>query len=298
MSLRISTQSHSDGHLHSLAVALAGASVAAVGMMFVPVSVLEGLTGSTGLAELVPAAGAPLGDTARALMAFGTGAVTLAALLTLLLRPDTQGIDIAATAPTPEESERPALAVMRTAIWAKLPWNKGDDDIRELADLPKLRNGDAHPDAPARRPLSASQDLPVLEPSPPERAREVALTSTHNGQASVAAETSPCPAYGQASIAEMVAQLETAFAQRQVKLAELEVVAAQIASERGLPLADAGPEATTAVIPAGTPDVRDSPFAGRPVLEPVPSVPRQEDEVDSALAAALATLQRMTAGGR
>jgi len=298
MSLRISTQSHSDGHLHSLAVALAGASVAAVGMMFVPVSVLEGLTGSTGLAELVPAAGAPLGDTARALMAFGTGAVTLAALLTLLLRPDTQGIDIAATAPTPEESERPALAVMRTAIWAKMPWNKGDDDIRELADLPKLRNGDAHPDAPARRPLSASQDLPSLELSQPERASEVEPTRPNDVQPNSAAERSLIPAYGQASIAEMVAQLEAAFAQRQVKLAELEAVAAHIASERSLPLADAAPEATAPVSPSFIPDIRDRPFVGRPVLESLPPLPRPEDGVDSALAAALATLQRMTTGGR
>ena len=318
MSVRMSTPSQSDGHMRSLAIALACASVAAVGTMFVPVSLLEGLMGSTGLSELVPAARAPLGDTARALLAFGTGAFTLAAVLNLLLRPHRMGSHIVADAAAREDGERPARVAVLTALRAKMPWNKGDDDIRELADLPKLRNGDAHPDAPARRPLSASQDLPVVEPSPPERALIVEPAHANDVPAPVeaidpqlapmpdstlvavvqnnrAAETSPCPAYGQASIAEMVAQLETAFAQRQAKLAELEAVAAQIASQRGLPLADAAPEVITAVIPAGAPEMRDSPFAGRPVLEPAR---RQEDEVDSALAAALATLQRMNVGGR
>ncbi len=41
----------------------------------------------------------------------------------------------------------------------KLPFMGGDDSIKSFDDLPKLRNADKHPDAPARRPLSADEDL-------------------------------------------------------------------------------------------------------------------------------------------
>ena len=319
MLLSISSQNHSGGHMRSLAMALAGASVAAVGTMFVPVSMLEGLAGSTGLSELVPAARAPLGDTARALIAFGAGALTLAALSILLLRQD-KAISVAATTTARENRNRPALAAVLAGLRARMPWNQADDDIRELADLPKLRNGDVHPDAPARRPLSASQDLPTLELSQTEFSPEVELAPVHDVQlpveatdplpaalpeprpvavveAIVSADASPRPATDQGSIAEMVAQLEAAVAQRQVKLAELEAVAAHMASERPLPLPDVAREVTAPAIPTFTAEV-DTPFMRRTVLEAVPSAPRQDEEVDSALAAALATLQRMNAVGR
>lgn len=291
MSLSISTQSHSSCDMRALAIALAGASVAAVGTMLVPLSMLEGLAGSTGLSELLPAARAPLGDIARALLAFGAGAVTLAGMLILLLRPEPKAIQVAATAAAQEDGERLAFAAVR----AKMPWNKGDDDIRELADLPRLRNGDVHPDAPARRPLCASQDLPTLELSQPEFSPEVEPPPVNDVQTRVAAETSLRSACVQASLAEMVAQLEAAVAQRHVKLAELEAVAARIVAGRSLP--DPTPEAAAPMTLAFPPDVSAAPFVRRPVLEAVPSVPRQDNEVDAALSAALATLQRMSAAG-
>jgi hypothetical protein len=291
MSLSISTQSHSSCDMRALAIALAGASVAAVGTMLVPLSMLEGLAGSTGLSELLPAARAPLGDIARALLAFGAGAVTLAGMLILLLRPEPKAIQVAATAAAQEDGERLAFAAVR----AKMPWNKGDDDIRELADLPRLRNGDVHPDAPARRPLCASQDLPTLELSQPEFSPEVEPPPVNDVQTRVVAETSLRSACVQASLAEMVAQLEAAVAQRHVKLAELEAVAARIVAGRSLP--DPTPEAAAPMTLAFPPDVSAAPFVRRPVLEAVPSVPRQDNEVDAALSAALATLQRMSAAG-
>lgn len=320
MSLSLSTQNHSGGHMRSLAMALAGASVAAVGTMFVPVSLLEGLAGSTGLSELVPAARAPLGDTARALIAFGTGALTLAGLSILLLRQDSKVIRVAVDAAPQENGKGPALAMMLAGLRAKMPWNQADGDIRELADLPKLRNGDVHPDAPARRPLSAAQDLPTLELSQTEISPEVEPGPVHDAQlpveaidplpaalpepppvaaveATVVTVAAPRPATGQGSIAEMVSQLEAAVAQRQLKLAELEAVAAHIASERPLPFPDVTREPAAPVIPTLTAEI-DTPIVRRPVLEAVPTAPRQDDEVDSALAAALATLQRMNAGGR
>jgi hypothetical protein len=281
--------------MRALAIALAGASVAAVGTMLVPLSMLEGLAGSTGISELLPAARAPLGDIARALLAFGAGAVTLAGMLILLLRPEPKAIQVAATAAAQEDGERLAFAAVLTAVRAKMPWNKGDDDIRELADLPRLRNGDVHPDAPARRPLCASQDLPTLELSQPEFSPEVEPPPVNDVQTRVVAETSLRSACVQASLAEMVAQLEAAVAQRHVKLAELEAVAARIVAGRSLP--DPTPEAAAPMTLAFPPDVSAAPFVRWPVLEAVPSVPRQDNEVDAALSAALATLQRMSAAG-
>ncbi|MDX2211463.1 MAG: hypothetical protein SFV20_14025, partial [Sphingopyxis sp.] len=147
--------------------------------MFVPVTLLESVTGATGLSELVPAARAPLGDTARALIAFGTGAFTLSALTYLLLRFDGAAKQRPAPAPVAEssvpdwmmdeEDEKPGFADrlarfrMPALSLPKMPWQHDEDAITELADLPKLRNGDTHPDAPPRRPLLATQDLPVLD---------------------------------------------------------------------------------------------------------------------------------------
>ncbi len=159
--------------MKALAMAMGGATVAAVATMFVPVGIFESLTGSTGLSELVPAAGAPLGDSARALIAFGVGAFTLAILSYFLLRQDKE--PASATAPSvpaaewasdgeaPSFKDRLARIKLPSVAMPKMPWAKDEGDITELADLPKLRNGDSHPDAPPRRPLVASQDLPILD---------------------------------------------------------------------------------------------------------------------------------------
>ncbi len=131
---------------------------------------LEGFTGATGLSELVPAAAAPLGDTARAMMAFSAGAITLAVLAFILLRQDVPPRQVAAEIPSTVDDETDDVGeassfkdrLARIAL-PKMPWAKGEDDITDLSDLPKLRNGDVHPDAPPRRPLYAQQDLPVVE---------------------------------------------------------------------------------------------------------------------------------------
>ena len=69
-----------DGTIRALVIALGGAILTSVIAMFIPVSAFESITGATGFSELVPATGAPLGDTARAIIAFGFGALTFAAL--------------------------------------------------------------------------------------------------------------------------------------------------------------------------------------------------------------------------
>lgn len=52
-----------------------------------------------------------------------------------------------------------AVSAALKSQFKKLPFMGGDDRIRSFDDLPKLRGADRHPDAPARRPLFAHQDL-------------------------------------------------------------------------------------------------------------------------------------------
>jgi hypothetical protein len=305
----------SNEQMKALAMAMAGATLATVATMFVPVAMLESFTGATGLSELVPAAAAPLGDTARALIAFGVGALTLAVLAYLLLRQENAPRS-AAPEPLPSRLEVTPETRSFTERFArismpKMPWNKGDDDITELADLPKLRNGDSHPDAPPRRPLSAQQDLPVLDLAKIAVAEPVAedaafieveeVEATEEFQHSsvqvrqpLVEAASPSTALTQSEIqptlAEMVAQLEAAVAERQSQLAQLEAVAAQL-----------GAGQVSEPVPSEHPIVeKQAPEAARterPPLEAVP-VSIKDDDMDSALAAALATLHRMNGTNR
>lgn len=320
-----------NSQVKAVAIAMAGATMAAVATMFVPVTLLESVTGATGLSELVPAARAPLGDTARALIAFGTGAFTLSALTYLLLRFDGAAKQRPAPAPVAEpsvpdwmmdeEDEKPGFADrlarfrMPALSLPKMPWQHDEDAITELADLPKLRNGDAHPDAPPRRPLSATQDLPVLDLA--DVATEVTLAPAAEEPAAeeigmqepvadmAVAEMTPEPVAPaapvaaedvQPTLAEMVAQLEAAVAERQKQLAELESVAAILSMPQ--PAAQADEDAHIQDIAEA--DVSIEPTRdGRPALEVVHDVTAVEDDnMDSALAAALATLKRMNGTAR
>ena len=304
-----------NNQIKAIAMAMTGAIVAAVATMFVPAAMLEGFTGATGLSELIPAAAAPLGDTARATIAFGAGALTLAALAYFLLRQDSApAVRVAPTVPSSEWAEEKIIASsfkdrlirikMPSMTLPKMPWHKGEDDITELADLPKLRNGDSHPDAPPRRPLSAHQDLPVLDlgeiataiPVAEEVwAAEVIATPVvlHEPADEVApdfAQPVAAPAVMHAelqpTLAEMVAQLEAAVSERQNQLAELEAVAAKLGS---------GTTVTTQSSPELAEMAEQPPEptrAERPPLEAVPPSVK-DDDMDSALAAALATLHRM-----
>jgi hypothetical protein len=327
-----------NSQVKAVAMAMAGATLAAVSTMFVPVAMLESVTGATGLSELIPAARAPLGDTARALIAFGAGAFTLSALTYILLRFDGAPAQrpVPAQAPVQEietsipdwmvddEDEKPTfadrLARIRLPVFAlpKMPWQHDDDAITELADLPKLRNGDTHPDAPPRRPLSATQDLPLLdladiatevtvEPAVEEFAveetvAEVAVSEVAPPEpvASVAEETPTVASAAaedvQPTLAEMVAQLEAAVAERQKQLDELESVAAVLAVHQPVPAAEE--DAHIEVVADA--DVSIEPTRDyRPTLEVVHDVAAvQDDNMDSALAAALATLKRMNGAMR
>lgn len=308
-----------NNQIRAIAMAMAGAIVAAVATMFVPVAILEGIAGSTGLSELVPAARAPLGDTARALIAFGTGAFTLALLSYVLLRqekpvaPSVPASEWAAADAAPSFKDRLAHIKLPSIAMPKMPWAKGEDDITELADLPKLRNGDSHPDAPPRRPLVASQDLPVLDLAElPE-----AIVGTEPDVIPISVLTEPAfvpdtlaePQIEpepiamvdvEPTLAEMVAHLEATVAERQKQLAELEAVATELAASRpGIqeavqyePMIRFGKSSEQADI------IIEPSRIERPTLEAVPTTAVKDDDIDSALAAALATLHRMNATSR
>lgn len=124
--------------LAPLAGGVLGALVAA-GLLVVPAASLESLVMASGIPAVLSAAEPPLGFTARAAIAFiaGTG-VGVAAWFALHLLFGGQPV---APSPRAEQVET-------------------DED-----GLPVLRRADAHPDAPARRPVLATRDLgtPFLE---------------------------------------------------------------------------------------------------------------------------------------
>lgn len=286
-----------DNQMRAMAMAMAGAVVAAVATMFVPAAVLEGLAGSTGLSEIFEVAKPPLGDTARAVIAFGAGALTLAVLAFILLRHERPvGADVGEL--LDDEAPSPLRHLLTKIEIPKMPWVKGEDDITELSDLPKLKNGDVHPDAPPRRPLSA-HDLPAMDSAEGSDVESVAETPTEQVPVEIQeaaiirplAEAEPVPSIPagdfKPSLADMVAQLEAAVAERKKQLADLEMVAAQLGAGRS---ADAQPEAVEQAVPVAP--------MQPPQYETIPSSAAKNEPVDAALAAALATLHRMNDGAR
>ena len=297
-----------DGTMRALAIALGGAIITSVIAMFIPVSVFESITGATGFSELVPATGAPLGDTARALIAFGFGALAFALLAGYLLRKPSKPVSArpvakaqdAVDAANPITESGPSfIDRMRAKISDFTESRRNADAVTELSDLPKLRAGDVHPDAPPRRPISAHRDFgevvtdvgeieqAVIAVSAPDVAPvaaaepviELSAPQTENLVAPSAADP--------ASVAEMVDQLETAVAQRDAQIAKLEALAkAEMAK----------PEV---VAPTSTAEAEPEVVVETPrqtLLEAVPSAPASEvvdDEMDAALRSALETLHRM-----
>ena len=319
--------------MRSLSIAMGASIIAAAATMFVPVNVLESITGATGLSEIVGAAAAPLGDKARALIAFGAGALTLAAMTVMLLRKDAglinddvEVVAAAGFAPLPgivEDDDDGAgdgdgepLSLMERLFrlrlpalsLPKMPWVKGEDDITELGDLLKLRNGDIHPDAPPRRPLSATQDLPVLDlvemqiegfaEKQPEALVEVDAVVLPSAAYEPLAPVEHAASDFQPSLAEMVAQLESAVNQRQQQLAALEIVAAQLAVEKPAEDVAVPLEMQVPDVVADVETLPEPARAERPPLEAVPTSPEKQDDMDAALAAALATLHRMNGTDR
>jgi len=122
--------------------AIAGIA-AAVPVRLVPRDVLEDWVWRSGLPSLMPMAAPPLGATAHAALAVGVGAVAAAvawSALFLLFGPG----GLLAPRPVAE------------------------------AGVPVLRRADTHPDAPARKPMSAADlGAPLPPPAPPPAVRPI-----------------------------------------------------------------------------------------------------------------------------
>lgn len=370
-------KSVSNEQLRKLGMPLGASVVAAVGTMFVPTGLLETITGSTGLSELIPATAAPLGDTARALIAFGAGAFTLAAASLVTFRGVETAPRPAAPAPMKDRMEtmqtkpvtaaKPSLADrignfrMPHIKLPKMPWIKGEGDVSELSDL-KIRAADAHPDASLRRPLVATADLPTLDLAdvaggpvvvgvgPVEEAApaidpakwysEIAASTAPAAEPVVEAVAEPepvvveapvvveepapvvaeapvfeapvaeTPAYvapapvaapvaSQPSLDDMLAQFEASIARRQEQLAAAPVaVAAPVVETPAEPEAVAAEPVEAEILPP----VEEAPAAPTKrfatPLSAIPNANLAAEEMDSALAAALATLQRMNGTSR
>jgi hypothetical protein len=366
----------------AVSMAVGVSAIAAIGTMFVPTGLLESITGATGLSEIFPSTAAPLGDTARAMIAFGTGASVLAIALGFFLKntpsEKTQTEKSAVNNLYTESNTGDVTMDMSSRLagfkekfgsiqMPKMPWaRKNEEDVFDLADLPRIRSQDSHPDAPARAPLSASRDLtpaaseelvavtpveahheveplqPVYQPAPREGSQPLSMPAAMQAEpqnpapvptASPMDRIDAAPAemppvkielpnatfvpvadtaekYGNMSadelpsLAEMVAQLEQSVKLRKQHLAELELIAQQL-TQQSAPQ-DTGVPAVTEIWETPVMDTAQepeeiivAPTYQRPPLEAVPSTkPADEEAMDSALDAALATLQRMNAQSR
>ena len=176
------------------------AALAALAAIFVafalPADLLADMIGASGLPSLLPAAEPPLGLTAR--IAIGVaGALGTFGLVILLLRLlDRSGFDT----PKPARAAAP------------------DDEAL------KRRRRDAHPDAPVRRPISATRDFG--EPAPPVRPREAtpfwladadpveAVISDPDPEPVAAEEPVPEHVETTSSLADLMARLERGLARR------------------------------------------------------------------------------------
>ncbi len=215
-----------DNQMRAWIFAFVGSAIVAVAAMFVPVRVWEMITGSTGISEMVPVAAAPLGDKARALIAFGLGAVTFIMLAAQTLRRPARSRTVADVADDVVANEprmsswndavfdltekadpepRPSLVARlrgKLAAWAEA--RRDSSAIVTLEDLPKLRASDAHPDAPPRRPFSAGRDLEALA----AEGEPVSTVSMFAREAQAISEAPTAPEAPEVSIAEPIAEDE------------------------------------------------------------------------------------------
>jgi hypothetical protein len=158
---------------HPAGIALGGGVAAAFGSSFIPMNAIEGFVTAYGIAELLPAAAPPLGDTARIALSAGIGTLTAGALLALLPRGETDDMGFETAIRKADDAGKdaaegvaPAAKSGRLAGWLRtLRFGKSEPapgtitDFADLAPPVRIRNGDQHPDAPVRAPIRASSDL-------------------------------------------------------------------------------------------------------------------------------------------
>ncbi|WAC24704.1 hypothetical protein [Blastomonas sp. SL216] len=183
------------------AIALGGGVAAAFGSSFIPMNAIEGFVTAYGIAELLPAAAPPLGDTARLALSAGIGTLTAGALLALLPRAESDDMGFETAIRKADDARKddgqgiaPAAKSGKLAGWLRtLRFGKAEaapgtiTDFSDLAPV-RIRNGDQHPDAPVRAPIRASEDLgepldapeaamPVIAPPPLELGSDMAFAA-------------------------------------------------------------------------------------------------------------------------
>ncbi|WP_411291008.1 hypothetical protein [Sphingorhabdus sp.] len=208
----------------------------------------------------------PLADESRTFVAFVTGAIPLCRLTIRLLRTNESGIGV-----------------------EEIPVALANSGVQSNKYIPRYLSAKLHK-AQKEKDVGGSPDLPEIQPKEVEALPDVGSGEQTLELVEVAPDSPIAPA--SSTIANMVAQLESAVAHRHVELAQLE-------EKLFNPLAKVSGQNSD------EPDHADmdseesrASESRRPVLELVPSDSKANDEVDSALAAALATLHRMNAAAR
>ncbi|VAW05563.1 hypothetical protein MNBD_ALPHA04-1841 [hydrothermal vent metagenome] len=169
------------------AMAIAGGVGAALVVATLPHVYLENIVGATGLSEIIAAAAPPLGNTARGLIAVMAGLVAASAIYFFINRNSNSvkgDADMGLALPkfsvsddSVEDAGKAKFSMPKFSLkklLQKPKSRKNDDQVKDLADLPKLREADSHPDAPARRPIFAEADLgaPLAEQIKPFEQQE------------------------------------------------------------------------------------------------------------------------------
>jgi hypothetical protein len=344
-----------DDQAKAVALATGAGAVAAIGAMFVPTGIWETLTGSTGISEMVPATAPPLGDTARALISYSLGALTLLLLSGLFLRKaahrhypaiahddpfwsyseafeDNDTVEDAEAFVEYEmfdgndafdeagDEKASIFARLRARIAAFVEARRNGGEITDLEDLPKLRSGDAHPDAPPRRPFSANRDILEAEGQAVDASEAVVSVETVEAEwvepieveatefepeneaqlaapAFAATASTTSQSVGISSLDDMVSRFESALAERDAQLAYIEKIASELPVSNVQPIRpDIAPAAAYEPAPVEPTPLR-AVVRDEDMPVDVPQRPESE-ELDAALRSALETLHRMNARTR
>lgn len=237
-------------------MALVGGTGAALVIATLPHVYLENLVGFTGLSEIISAAAPPLGNTARGLIAIMAGLVSASAIYFFLNRKGDSDMSVALREQInsynpvdpdydPAADERksrfsmPKFSLNAKSLtrFLKKPKKKdaGPKKVMDLADLPMLRESDAHPDAPARRPIFAESDLG----SPLASQIQPLQTADMEQEEPASQNVSPAPFSAERSIP---APLEEEVVP-QAPVTELEIAEQPVAVEIATPLEELPVEA-------------------------------------------------------
>jgi hypothetical protein len=136
--------------------ALGGGLAIGLASLMIPNHLLENTVTAYGIAELLPAAAPPLGVTARVLIALGSGLFTASCLYIFFSYKGPSKMAFAISRPS-QPGKGGLFNLLRSLRFGKNAARDGE--IADFDELPKLRMGDSHPDAPARRPIFAGKDL-------------------------------------------------------------------------------------------------------------------------------------------